>query len=140
MECPDCGPTVGGTSANFCDTAETTFGNAGRNIFRSSFQTRFDFGVSKTFKLSERFQLRYDAQFFNIFNHPSFDAPSNSVSINSNFGSATPCFGTSSNCAFPPAVPNRGQIAAAIQGGSGGFIQQTIGSPRIIQMALHLTF
>jgi YhcG PDDEXK nuclease domain len=35
-------------------------------------RTRFGFGVFKTFKLSERFSLRYDAQFFNLFNHPSF--------------------------------------------------------------------
>jgi hypothetical protein len=135
---PPCGPTVGGSSTNFCDTGETTFGTTGRNVFRGPFQTRFDFSISKTFKLTERFRLKYDAQFFNIFNHPSFDAPNNNISISSNF--SPPCFGPSGNCATSPAVPTPSQIAAAISGGNGGFIQGTIGSPRVIQMALHLTF
>lgn len=142
---PPCGPTVGGTSANFCDTGETTFGTSGRNQFRGPFQTRFDFDISKTFKLTERFRLKYDAQFFNIFNHPSFDVPNNQVSINQNF--SVPCFGGTSTvgsgptqCATSPAIPTTAQIAAGVASGGGGFLQNTIGSPRVIQFALHLTF
>jgi len=119
---PPCGSTVGGTSTNFCDTTETGYGNVGRNIFRGPFQTRFDFGIVKNFKISERFSLRYDAQFFNLFNHPSFDAPNNNVSLNNCF-SPQPCYQN------PP---------ASSQG--IGLIQGTIGSSRFIQMALHLTF
>lgn len=76
---PPCGPTVGGTSSNFCDTVETGYGNNGRNIFRAPFQTRFDISVFKNFKITERVALKFQADAFNIFNHPSFDTP------NSNF-------------------------------------------------------
>jgi len=119
---PPCGPTVGGTSANFCDTVENGFGNTGRNIFRGPFQARFDFAVSKVFKINERFSLKYDAQFFNLFNHPSFDAPSNNVTLD-------PCFSPQPCYVNPP---------PASQG--IGLIQGTLGSPRFIQMALHLVF
>ncbi len=124
---PQCGPAVDpNTGAPYgqtiCDNLETGYGNTGRNIFRGPFQSRFDFSVFKDFKLSERFKLRYDAQFFNLFNHPSFDAPNNNVSLNNCF-SPIPCYQN------PP---------AASQG--IGLIQNTIGSPRFIQMALHLTF
>ncbi|HET6200429.1 MAG TPA: TonB-dependent receptor [Candidatus Acidoferrales bacterium] len=124
---PQCGPAVNPNTGapdgqTVCDNLETGFGNTGRNIFRGPFQSRFDFSVFKNFKLTERFHLRYDAQFFNLFNHPSFDAPSNNVSLNNCF-SPMPCYQN------PP---------ASSQG--IGLIQGTLGSPRFIQMALHLTF
>lgn len=123
---PPCGPGVDFTGAPdgqvVCDNLETSYGNTGRNVFRGPFQTRFDFNVFKNFKLTERFRLRYDAQFFNVFNHPSFDDPNNNVSLNNCF-SPNPCYQN------PP---------AASQG--IGLIQGTIGSSRFIQMALHLTF
>jgi len=117
---PPCGLTTAGTTT--CDNYETGFGTTGRNVFRGPFQTRFDFSVVKNFKINERFNLRYDAQFFNIFNHPSFDAPNNDVTLNNCFN-PQPCY------VNPP--PSSQGI---------GLIQHTIGSPRFIQMALHLTF
>ncbi|MFY9528037.1 MAG: TonB-dependent receptor, partial [Candidatus Acidiferrales bacterium] len=117
---PPCGLTTGGTTV--CDNFETGFGTNGRNVFRAPFQTRFDFAVHKDFKITERFDLKYEAQIFNIFNHPSFDAPNNNVTLNGCFN-PIPCYSTR-----PPA--NQGI----------GFIQHTLGSPRFIQMALHLTF
>src|SRR5262249_34656356 len=35
----------------------------------------FDFGVSKAFKITEGTRLRFDANFFDIFNHPNFQNP-----------------------------------------------------------------
>ncbi|HEV3254858.1 MAG TPA: TonB-dependent receptor [Candidatus Acidoferrales bacterium] len=118
MGVPPCGLSTGGNPV--CDMFETNFSSTGRNLFRGPFQTRFDFGVFKNFKLTERFNLKYDAQFFNIFNHPSFDTPNNNVSFNGCFN-PQPCF----------LNPPNGHL---------GVIQHTIGSPRFIQMALHLTF
>jgi hypothetical protein len=57
----------------------------------------FDFSVFKAFQLTERFSLQFRSEFFNIFNHPNFNAPnfsgngvvgvSNSANFNSsNFG------------------------------------------------------
>lgn len=115
-----------------CDTFENGYSTNGRNLFRGPFQTRFDFSVFKDFKLTERFKLRYDAQFFNLFNHPSFDTPNNNVLFNPFFND-------------PPTYPGSACIPAtnAFQcppGGHLGLIQHTLGSPRFIQMALHLTF
>jgi len=143
---PPCGPTTDGGTA--CDFSETGFSDTGRNLFRGPFQVRFDFSVFKIFKINDRFSLRYDAQFFNLFNHPSFDAPSNNISLN-------PCFGPNAqtspvNVQFGAACQWLGTIPAVAPSttpiGNGqapfgaGFIQSTLGSPRLIQMALHLTF
>jgi Carboxypeptidase regulatory-like domain len=121
---PPCDPTTG-----VCDTYETPYTVGGRNIFRGQFQSRFDFGVFKDFKLTERFALRYDFQAFNIFNHPSFDIPNNDVSFNPGYcNPPSPNYSCSPfGYSFPPA-------------GHLGIIQHTIGSPRFLQMALHLTF
>ena len=121
------------------DPYETSFGSTGRNIFRSSFQTRFDFSVFKEFQLTERFKLRFDTQAFNIFNRPSFDAPSNNVSFNPFFNNPPqygPSFGTSF---FTPCNAATGAYVCPPTG-SGGIVQHTIGSPRFLQMALHLSF
>jgi len=142
---PPCGPTTGqpNNSTAACDFSETGFSNVGRNIYRGPFQVRFDFSASKTFKFNERFSLRYDAQFFNIFNHPSFDAPNNNVSLDSCFGPNVQTAPGGFSCQWLgtiPAVGNSGPLGTG-QGPTGtGFIQNSIGSPRIIQMALHLIF
>ena len=58
---------------------------------------RFDFSTFKAFQLSDRFSMQFRAEFFNILNHPNFNAPgfggngvvaiSNSTNFNSsNFG------------------------------------------------------
>lgn len=116
---PPCGPTTTGFET-FCDTVENTFSSGGRNIFRGPFQARVDFSVLKDTKINERFTVKYQADFFNILNHTSFDTPNNNVTFN-------PCFNPDPCYTFPP----QGQL---------GVIQHTLGSPRFIQMALHLTF
>jgi hypothetical protein len=58
-------------------------------IFRGPFQVRFDMSLAKQFQLKERFQLRFEADAFNIFNHPNFDTPNNNVTFFSNFSGPT---------------------------------------------------
>lgn len=118
-----------------CDNFENGYAMGGRNIFRAPFQIRFDFDVFKNFKISERFALRYDFNAFNLFNHPSFDVPNNNVLFNPFFNNP-PQYGFSG---FPACVPSTGAYACP-PSGNLGVIQHTLGSPRIIQMALHLTF
>jgi hypothetical protein len=76
--------------------------------------------VRKNFKITERFNLKYSADFLNAMNHASFDTPNNNVRFNPCFN-PDPCYQTT-----PP--------------GSWGVIQHTLGSPRFIQMALHREF
>jgi hypothetical protein len=113
------------------DIYETGFGPASRNIFVGPFQSRVDMSVFKNFKITERFRLKFDVQAFNIFNHPSFDTPNNNVEFNPFFADP-PTYGPP-NCAAGGAYvcPPNGEL---------GMIQHTIGSPRFLQMALHLTF
>ncbi len=105
-----------------CDNYETGFGTTGRNVFRSPFQTRFDFSVFKNFKLNERFNLKFEADAFNLFNHPSLDAPDTDFELNPCYNPA-PCYTTT-----PPSYEGYG----AING--------TIGSNRFMQFSLHLLF
>jgi hypothetical protein len=65
-------PTQCGSDPNFCTT---DFGNLGRNIYRGPFQQNWDFSLVKHFKLTERQDLRFTADFFNLWNHPNFANP-----------------------------------------------------------------
>jgi hypothetical protein len=81
---------------NFCTT---DFGNLGRNVFRGPRQQNWDFSLIKNFKLTERQQLRFTTDFFNIWNHANFGNPSvNDVETiplpNSPFGKITSTAGT----------------------------------------------
>jgi hypothetical protein len=104
--------------ASGCDIYESLFGSSGRNMFRGPFQVRFDMTLRKEFQLGERFKLRLNFDAFNVFNHPDFDAPNNDVTFFPGF-------------APPPVYPPEGSL---------GYIQHTIGSPRLLQIALHLSF
>ena len=123
---PPCGATVGGTSTNFCDAYETGYGNNGRNIFRAPFQTRFDISVFKNIKINERVAMKLQADAFNIFNHPNFDAPNGNFELDPCFN-PQPCFTTSG-------------IVASGNSQNFGNIQQTVGSNRFLQLSAHLTF
>lgn len=72
----------------------------------------------KNFKLTERFALNFRADFLNLLNQASFDAPNNNATFN-------PCYNPLACDTYPPQ-------------GSLGMIQHTIGSPRFVQLALHL--
>ena len=47
----------------------------GPSTTRSPGFHRLDFSTFKDFRLTERFTLQFRAEFFNIFNHPNFNAP-----------------------------------------------------------------
>lgn len=52
-----------------------TFGNAGRNILRSSGFRNWDLSVVKTFRFGEALKAQFRAEAFNILNHPEFTNP-----------------------------------------------------------------
>ncbi len=100
------------------DMYESLYAPNGRNMFRGPFQVRFDTSLAKELVFAEKYNLRFNLDVYNLFNHPSFDAPNNDVSFYPNFEP-------------PPVFPPSGSL---------GIIQHTIGSPRFVQLAVHVTF
>ncbi len=68
---PSTGACNGGDNATDCQ-----FGTLGRNALRGPDFFWSDFYISKWFPLGERVKLRFEGQFFNVFNHPNFALPS----------------------------------------------------------------
>ena len=124
---PPCGQTTVGTTV--CDTLETGYGSNARNIFRAPFQTRFDISLLKNFKVSERLAVKFQADAFNIFNHPDFDAPNGNFALNGNFN-PFPSF-TDPTMVLTASNPNTSNF---------GVIRQTVGSNRFLQLSLHIVF
>lgn len=104
-------PTQCALDSNFCTTG---FGDLQRNAYRGSFQQNWDFSAIKNFHLTETQNLRFTADFFNIWNHP-------------NFGNPQITDVESINLVNPAASPF-------------GKINTTIGQPRLIQFSLRYSF
>jgi hypothetical protein len=64
----------------------TALGQMERNTLTGPAFFNTDFGVKKTFKLTEKFALRFDANFFNLFNHSNFQTPENNLNDATTFG------------------------------------------------------
>jgi hypothetical protein len=71
----------------------TVYGDTPRNCIIGPPQKNVDFTLGKTFKLGERQNLRFRADFFNLFNHPSFAIPS-ATSVSASGGGSAPITST----------------------------------------------
>jgi hypothetical protein len=91
------------------------FGDSPRNCIYGPRQVNVDFSLGKTFRLGERQSLRFRTEVFNLFNHPSFQNPL--FTGNANVEATNPN-GTS----------------------AVGEINQTNGTPRLIQFSLKYMF
>ena len=110
--------------AAFAQNPTGTFGTLGRGILRGPGVTSFDMGMFKNIPLlKEHIRLQFRAEAFNIFNHPAFYNPATSLTSGT-FGRITTTL----------ANPSAGAGGNAVSG------DQTNGGPRIIQLALKLTF
>jgi hypothetical protein len=99
-------------------------GNFGRNVLRGFGATQADVALQRQFHLTEKVELRFRSEFFNIFNHPNFGPPNNSLT-NPLFGHSTSTLASSLGSGGP----------------NGGFSPlYQIGGPRSIQLALKLQF
>jgi len=108
-------PEIGKPISVFCTTG---FGDLGRNIYHGPFQQNWDASILKYFKISEHQELRFAADFFNVWNH-------------TNFGN--------------PTVTDIEAYKAWVANGSAGqdpfgSIVQTVGTPRLIQFSLRWAF
>ena len=67
---PSTGACLAGDNSENCQ-----FGDLGRNALRGPDFVWSDLYITKWFALTERVKLRFDTQFFNVFNHPNFALP-----------------------------------------------------------------
>ena len=79
----------------FVDPAAGSFGNTGRNTIEGPGYTEWDFSVFKFFKPTERTNLEFRAEFFNLPNHTNFlFAASGPQNGNNSTALGTPQFGS----------------------------------------------
>lgn len=98
-------------------------GTLGRNTLRGFGASQLDFSVRRRFALTERVNLQWRAEFFNIFNHPNFGITGVNIR-NATFGYSAQMLGRS----LGPG------------GGAGTNPIYQVGGPRSIQLALKLMF
>jgi hypothetical protein len=111
-------------SAALSEPTPGTQGDFGRNVLRGFGATQADVALQRQFHLTERLGLRFRSEFFNIFNHPNFGNPDNTL--------GAPLFGHSTQT-----------LASSLgSGGANGGLSPLyqIGGPRSIQLALKFQF
>ena len=121
------------------DPYETGFTTGQRNIFRQAWQKRMDVSFVKNTSITERTNLKFSFDIFNVTNTASFDVPIDDVTQNQyyngfpNTQSGTPV--------LPTGCGTSNQVNGFYNCPFGlGNVNKTIGSARQIQMALRLTF
>jgi len=107
--------------------ANCQFGNLGRNALRGPDFAWSDFYLTKSVALSERVRLRFDTQFFNVFNHPNFGLPSMALAGIPGKPSTQTGFGALTYATSPPT----GLLGVGLGGDS---------TPRMIAFQLRLEF
>jgi carboxypeptidase family protein len=119
---PSTGACLGGDNPQDC-----RFGNLGRNALRGPDFIWSDFYLTKIFPLGEHVKLRFEGQFFNIFNHPNFGLPSNVIAGIPGKPSTQVGFGALTYATSPPT----GLLGVGLGGDS---------SPRMIAIQARLEF
>ncbi len=119
---PSTGACNGGDSRENCQ-----FGNLARNALRGPNFFWSDFYITKWFPITEAVKLRFDAQFFNVFNHPNFGLPSITLAGIPGQPSTQTGFGALTYTTAPPT----GLLGVGLGGDS---------SPRMIAFQLRLEF
>ena len=74
--------------AAFAQPGQFTLGNESRNDLHGPSFKNVDLNASKTFAVTERTNLIFKAEMFNLFNHTNYGLPSTTV-LNGNFGQIT---------------------------------------------------
>jgi len=119
---PSTGACFGGDRPVNCQ-----FGNLGRNALRGPNFAWSDFYLTKWFPLTERVKMRFDIQFFNVFNHPNFALPSMVLAGIPGKPSTQTGFGALTSTTSPPT----GLLGVGLGGDS---------TPRMIAFQLRLEF
>jgi hypothetical protein len=84
----------------FAAPAAGTFGNEGRNQLTGPALTTTNLSLSKTFAIWEQVKLQVRGDANNLFNHPSFGLPANTLSVTSS-GAIAPGSSTINSVTVP---------------------------------------
>ena len=82
-------PTRFFNTAAFKINQSGTFGNVGRGTMDTPGIIGLDFSLHKDFKFTERQQLQFRFETFNLPNHPNWSNPNTNISSGSSFGVIT---------------------------------------------------
>ena len=124
--------------AAFALPAPGTFGNLGRNALKGPRLAQLDLTLGKKFRVTERANLEFRAEIYNILNHANFAVPA------SRLGAGLPS-GTGNLGAANTLQPGQAYNPTAA-GGTFGLLTSTVsqfigqGTNRQIQLALRLNF
>jgi hypothetical protein len=69
------GPSQYFNPSAFIQPLSGAYGNVGRNILQGPNLVETDFSAAKKFSLTERLNLQFRAELFNLFNHTNFNTP-----------------------------------------------------------------
>jgi hypothetical protein len=119
---PSTGACASGDSPAHC-----RFGTLGRNALRGPDFAWSDFYLTKWFALTEGVKLRFDVQFFNVFNHPNFGLPNMVLAGIPGKPATQTGFGTLTYTTSPPT----GLLGVGLGGDS---------TPRMVAFQLRLEF
>ena len=73
------GPTEYFNTSWFTTPLTGTYGNVGRNVLQGPGLVETDLSLAKRILFTERWNLQFKAEFFNIFNHTNFNTPNTIV-------------------------------------------------------------
>lgn len=123
------------------DDFETNFTSGQRNIFRQTWQRRADASLVKDLVIHDTYTLHYSFDVYNLTNTASFDIPQNNVNQNPLFNNVPVEVGSTSAALPTGCETNNPQPGGLYYCPAGlGIVKHTIGSPRQIQMSMHLDF
>ena len=110
-------------------------GNLGRNSLRGFPLHELNLSLRRQFNFTERLNLQFRAEFFNIFNHPNFADPSSSLGSVSSTGAFTAANG------FGRSVSMLGRSLGTGGGTTGGLNPlYQVGGPRSVQFGVKVQF
>jgi hypothetical protein len=129
--------------AAFSVPAAGAFGNSARNSLSGPSLAQLDLTINKRFNLSERFNLEFRGEIYNLFNHANFANPPNL-----RLSQGLPAGGTFAGGIVPvgSSIQPGQAFSTANAGGNFGVMTSTVsnqiglGTNRQIQLALRLNF
>lgn len=135
-------PTCAGL---FNDGCTFPAGMTRRNAFRQPGYWNMNFGIYKNFKLTERFNMQFRSEFYNLFNHSNYYVQTGPVTAalgtpaDMNGQNPTAC-AASFTCATGAIEQTAPGVIVGKKGVQNALFAGSLGERRFIQFALKLTF